>query len=79
MSHRKSPFFNYPSLPNATQPDYGIINLIIFLRFPLFGVYSGEKISDKNLVDLVFIQEKKYLIKIWLIVVEFNVIEVNFN
>ena len=42
-------FFNYPSLPNATQPDqsdYGIINHI-FLRFRLFGFY----------------QEKKYLIK----------------
>ena len=38
-------FFNYPSLPNATQPDYGIINLIyVFLRFPLFGFYSGENI-----------------------------------
>ena len=35
----------YPSLPNATQPDYGIINLIyVFLRFPLFGFYSGENI-----------------------------------
>ena len=24
--------FNYPSLPNATQPDYGIINLITFFK-----------------------------------------------
>ena len=44
----KFPFFNYPSLPNAVPPDYGIINLIILLRFPLFGFYSGEKITDKN-------------------------------
>ena len=42
-------FFNYPSLPNAAQPDYGIINLMIFLRFSLFGFYSGEKINDKNI------------------------------
>ena len=41
-------FFNNPSLTNAAQPDYGIINLIIFLRFPLFGFYSGEKITDKH-------------------------------
>ena len=41
-------FFNYASLPNATQPDYGIINLIISLIFPLFGFYSGEEITDKN-------------------------------
>ena len=41
----KFPFFNYPFLSNAAQPDYGIINLIIF---PLFGFYSGEKITDKN-------------------------------
>ena len=34
---------NYPSLPNATQPDYGIIDLVTFLRFPLFGFYSEEK------------------------------------
>ena len=48
ISHREFPFFNYPSLPNATQPDYSIIDLIIFLRFPLYGFYSGEKITDKN-------------------------------
>ena len=28
ISRRKFPFFNYPSLPNVTQPDYGIMNLI---------------------------------------------------
>ena len=28
ISRRKFPFFNYPSLPNGTQPDYGIMNLI---------------------------------------------------
>ena len=44
----KFPFFNFPSLPNAAQPDYGITNLIIFLRTPLFGFHSGEKITDKN-------------------------------
>ena len=41
----KFPFFNYPSLTNAAQSDYGIT---IFLRFPLFGFYSGERITDKN-------------------------------
>ena len=30
ISRRKFPFFNYSSLSNATQPDYGITNLIIF-------------------------------------------------
>ena len=45
ISRRKFPFFNYPSLPNATQPYYRII---FFLRFPLFGFYLGEKITDKN-------------------------------
>ena len=45
----KFTFFNYPSLPNATQPDYVIINLIyLFKRFLLFGFCSGEKITDKN-------------------------------
>ena len=24
------PFFNYPSLPKAAQPDYGMINMIIW-------------------------------------------------
>ena len=48
ISRRKFPFFNYPSLPNSTQPDYGITNLIVFLRFPIFGFYSGEKITDNN-------------------------------
>ena len=43
------PFFNYPSLPNATQPDCGIIKSDnFFLIFPLFGFYSGEEITDKN-------------------------------
>ena len=41
-------FLNHPSPPNATQPYYGIINLIIFLRFSLYGFYSGEKITDNN-------------------------------
>ena len=48
LSHRKFSFFNYPSLPSATQPDYGIINLNFFLRFPLFGFHSRENITDKN-------------------------------
>ena len=43
ISRSKFPFFNYPSIPKATQPDYRIINLIIF----------------KDFRYLVFIQEKK--------------------
>ena len=44
------PSFNYPSLPNATKPDYGITNLIIFLKISVicFFFYSGEKKTDKN-------------------------------
>ena len=49
-------FFNHHSLPNATQPDYGIINLIIFfLRFPLFRFYSKEKITDKNFWSILIL------------------------
>ena len=43
ISRRKFPFFNYPPLPNTTQPDYGEISLLSFL---LFGFYSREKIAD---------------------------------
>ena len=39
---------NYPSLPNATQPDYGIVDLVTFLRFPLFGFLFRRKITDKK-------------------------------
>ena len=49
ISRRKFPFFNYLSLPNPTQRDYGIINLIIF----------------EDIRYLIFIQEKKWLIKIF--------------
>ena len=58
ISRRKFPFYNYPSLLNATQPDYDIINLIIFLRFPLFGFYSGEKITDENFWSVLILVGK---------------------
>ena len=54
------PFFNYLSLTNPTQPDYGIINLIIFLRFPLFGFYSGEKKTDKNFRSVLILDGEKH-------------------
>ena len=46
-------FLSFPSLPNVAQPDHGIINLIIFLRYLLFGFYSREKIADKNLLFVI--------------------------
>ena len=42
-------------LTNPTQPDCGIINLIIFLRFPLFGFYSGEKITNQNFQSVLIL------------------------
>ena len=56
----KFTFFNYPSLAKITQPDYGIINLIIFLRFPLFGFYSGEKIIDKKFWSVLILVGYNY-------------------
>ena len=47
----KFPSFNHPSLPNATEPDYGITNLIIFLKI--------------SVICFFFIQEEKQLIKIF--------------
>ena len=47
----KFPSFNYPSLPNATEPDYGIKNLIIFLKI--------------SVICFFFTQEEKQLIKIF--------------
>ena len=32
ISHRKFSFLNYPSLTKATQPDYGVIKLIIVFK-----------------------------------------------
>ena len=43
ITRPKFPFFNYPSLPNATQPDYGIINLIIFLKISVIWVLFRKK------------------------------------
>ena len=45
ISRCKFPFFNDLSVPNTTQPDYGINSL----RFPLFGFYSAEKITMEKL------------------------------
>ena len=41
----KCPFLNYPSLPNAAQPDYGNNKSDNFLL--LFDFYPGEKLADK--------------------------------
>ena len=56
----RSPFFNYLSITKPTQPDYAIINLIFFLRFPSFGFYSGEQITDKNFWSVLILVREKY-------------------
>ena len=51
----KFPFFNYPSLPNAAQPYYGIINLITFLKVSIILFLFRRKKTDKKvLVDVNF-------------------------
>ena len=46
------------TIPYPT-PLTDIINLIIFLTFPLFGFYSGEKVTDKNFwSELILVGEK---------------------
>ena len=55
------PFFNYPSLPNAAaQADYGMINQIVFLRFPSFAFYSREKMADKNFWSVLILVGQNY-------------------
>ena len=46
ISRRKFPFFSYFSLTNATQPDYGMINLIILFNISVISIQ--EKITAKN-------------------------------
>ena len=46
ISRSKFPFFpflNYPSLPSATQLDYGIINLIFFLKISVIWFLFRRK------------------------------------
>ena len=38
-------FFNYPSLPNASQPDYGRINLIILFKVSVILLLIRRKNS----------------------------------
>ena len=39
----KFPYFNYPSLPNAAQPNYRIINLINFFKISIIWLLFRRK------------------------------------
>ena len=41
----KFSFFNYPSLSNATQPDYGIINLNFFFKIFVVLFFLEENVT----------------------------------
>ena len=47
-------------IPYREKKNYGIINLIFFLRFSLPGFYSGEKIIDKNFWSVLILVGEKY-------------------
>ena len=44
----------------SSKKNYGIINLIFFLRFSLPGFDSGEKIIDKNFWSVLILVGEKY-------------------
>ena len=67
ISHRKFPFFNYTSLPNATEPDFSIINLIIFFKISVIWFLIRRKNNwEKLLVGVNFSRVKLLVVeKYW--------------
>ena len=66
ISRRRCPFFNYPSLPNATQPGYGIINLIFFFKISVIWFLFRRKnnwckfLVGVNFTRVKLLVEEKY-------------------